>query len=68
MSMSRSPDNTPNHRVAFLNSVFLFAGIVALGMGFYRWQSNHLMGLIDSGFAIGNFSLVYYLNRRPDGD
>lgn len=63
--MSRSPDNTPNHRVAFLNSVFLFAGIVALGMGFYRWQSNHLMGVIDSGFAIGNFSLVYYLNRRP---
>jgi diguanylate cyclase (GGDEF)-like protein/PAS domain S-box-containing protein len=54
-----------DHKVTFLNSVFLYAGVVALGMGFYRLQASVVMGLIDIGFAICNFSLIYYLNRHP---
>ncbi len=49
--------------MAFLNSVFLFAGIVALGMGVYRWQTSALLGAIDALFALCNFSLVYCLKR-----
>lgn len=55
-----------DHKAAFLNSVFLFAGIVALGMSFYRWQISAALGLVDLLFALGNFALVYYLNRNPE--
>lgn len=65
MSKPDPAENTPDHKVAFLNSVFLYAGVVALGMGFYRLQTSAVMGLIDIGFAVCNFSLIYYLNRHP---
>lgn len=64
MFNSDSQDTAPDHKVTFLNSVFLYAGIVALGMGFYRLQSSVLVGLIDFVFAIFNFLLIYYLNRH----
>ncbi len=57
--------DTTDHKVVFLNSVFLYAGVIALGMGFYRLQVSVVMGLIDIVFAACNFSLIYYLNRNP---
>lgn len=63
---SAETDHTFAPKVAFLNSVFLFAGIVAFGMGFYRWQVSAVMGAIDFGFALCCFTLVYYLNRNKE--
>ena len=63
---SSESDITLEHKAKFLNSVFLFAGIVALGMSFYRWQFSAVMGMIDFAFAICNFALVYYLNRHKE--
>jgi hypothetical protein len=51
------------HKIRFLYSVFLLAGIVAFGMGFVRWQSSVLMGAIDFLFSALNFSLLLYLRR-----
>ncbi|TLS76007.1 PAS domain S-box protein [Mariprofundus erugo] len=53
-------------KVLFLNTVFLFAGIVAFGMSFIRWQTNPLMGSIDLLFACCNGALIYYLNRHRE--
>ncbi|MCX7192587.1 MAG: EAL domain-containing protein [Proteobacteria bacterium] len=64
MTQPNPVENTPDHKVAFLNSVFLFAGIVALGMALYRWQTSAVMGMADAVFAICNFSLIYYLRRH----
>ncbi|MFA5825537.1 MAG: EAL domain-containing protein [Gallionellaceae bacterium] len=57
---------TLDHKVAFLNSVFLLAGIVAFLMGFYRWQISVVMGSIDFAFALSSFALVYYLNHHKE--
>lgn len=54
------------YKIIFLNSVFLLAGIVAFGMGFIRWRSSVMMGGIDFGFSVINFSLLAYLHRRRD--
>lgn len=54
------------HKVAFLNNVFLFAGIVALGMGFIRWQQSPLMGMIDFGFSWLSLALLYYLRQHKE--
>lgn len=54
------------HKVAFLNNVFSFAGIVALGMGFIRWQASAVMGMIDFGFASLAFALLYYLRQHKE--
>lgn len=63
-SATPKKDFALDHKVLFLNSVFLFAGVIAFGMGFYRWQESVLMGVIDFIFALSNFCLVYYLNRH----
>ncbi|MFA7349961.1 MAG: EAL domain-containing protein [Methylotenera sp.] len=55
-----------DHKVIFLNSVFLFAGIVALGMGFYRIQNSLLLGLADFLYSSLAFGLVFYLNRHKE--
>ncbi len=54
------------YKIAFLNSVFLFAGIVALGMGFYRIQDNLLLGLVDFLYSAITFGLISYLNRHKE--
>lgn len=54
------------HKVAFLNNVFFFAAIVALGMGFVRWQESRLMGMIDFGFSGLSFALLYYLRQHKE--
>ncbi|KTD46443.1 sensor domain-containing diguanylate cyclase [Legionella quateirensis] len=54
------------YRFIFLNNVFFFAGVVALGMGFVRWQHSMLMGMIDFGFSIIGFSLLYYLRHHKE--
>lgn len=59
-------DHTRGPRVAFLNSVFLFAGVVALGMSAVRWQASAVMGSIDLVFAVCCFALVLYLNRHKE--
>ncbi len=59
-------DHTLEPKVVFLNSVFLFAGIVAFGMGFFRWQSSAVMGSIDFVFSLCSFALVYYLNNHKE--
>lgn len=57
-------DDETRHKTGFLYSVFLFAGIVASGMGFVRWQSSTLMGAFDFSFAGLNFALLFYLSRH----
>ncbi len=61
-----SPEDKQNdqYKIIFLNSVFLLAGVVALGMGFIRWQAGQAMGMIDFGFAGLNFVLLAYLHRH----
>ncbi|NTV96120.1 MAG: response regulator [Thiobacillus sp.] len=51
-------------KIRFLNSVFLLAGVVAVGMGFLRWPSSPLLGLFDFVFAAGSFALLAYLSRH----
>lgn len=53
-------------KINFLNSVFLFAGVVAFGMGFVRWQASAVMGAIDFAFSLCNFALVYYLHSHKE--
>ncbi|MBI5625957.1 MAG: diguanylate cyclase [Nitrosomonadales bacterium] len=65
-SSSIEADHTLDPKVVFLNSVFLFAGIVAFGMGFFRWQASAVMGSIDFVFSLCNFALVYYLNSHKE--
>jgi diguanylate cyclase (GGDEF)-like protein/PAS domain S-box-containing protein len=59
-------DRHLKYKVTFLNSVFLMATLVALGMGFYRWQISPLMGGIDFGFAAGGFVALHYLKHHRD--
>lgn len=54
------------HKIVFLNSVFLLAGVVAFGLGFIRMQASLLLGSIDLVFAVLNFSLLIYLDRHKD--
>lgn len=49
-------------RARFLNSVFLLAGFMAFGMSFIRFGESPILGMVDIGFAIANFALVYALN------
>ena len=57
-------DFTITPKIAFLNSVFIFAGITSLGLGIYRWQSSQLMGTICFAFALYNFAFLFYLRRH----
>jgi hypothetical protein len=59
-----SSEEETGHKIRFLYSVFLLAGVVAFGMGFVRWQSSVLMGAIDFLFSGLNFSLLLYLRRH----
>jgi len=54
------------YKIIFLSSVFLLAGLVAFGMGFYRWQFSHLMGAFDFGFAALSVALLSYLKRHKE--
>jgi signal transduction histidine kinase len=54
------------HKVVFLNNVFSFAGIVAFGMGFIRWQESAVMGMMDFGFAGLVLALLFYLRRHKE--
>ncbi|ADE10719.1 putative bifunctional diguanylate cyclase/phosphodiesterase [Sideroxydans lithotrophicus] len=63
LNLSKS-ERGERYKVAFLNSVFLLAGIVAFGMGFIRWQTSVAMGEIDFGFAGLCFVLLAYLRRH----
>jgi PAS domain S-box-containing protein len=69
--LDRPSPATPGHhdepnKIAFLNSVFLLAGVVAFGMGFVRWQHSMLMGLIDFLFAALNIGLLLHLRRHKE--
>lgn len=69
--MNRSGDTarddlTITPKVLFLNTVFLFAGVVAFGMSFVRWQTSPLMGSIDLLFSCCNAALIFYLNRHRE--
>ncbi len=54
------------HKVVFLNHVFAFAGVVAFGMGFIRWQESVVMGMIDFGFSGLALALLFYLRRHKE--
>jgi len=54
------------HQLVFLNKVFFFAGIVAFGMGFIRWQESAVMGMLDFGFAGLAFALLFYLRQHKE--
>ncbi|MFZ2958075.1 MAG: ATP-binding protein [Candidatus Ozemobacteraceae bacterium] len=57
-------DQIQHSKVAFLNSVFVLAGIVAFFMGFIRVKMVPLLGMIDFGFSAANFVLVFALNTN----
>lgn len=52
------------HKVIFLNNVFFFATIVAIGMGIFRLQKSVIMGMIDFVFALIGMALLAYLHRN----
>lgn len=54
------------YRFIFLNNVFFFAAIVALGMGFLRWMQNPYLGMLDFSFAFIAFCLLIYLRYNKD--
>ncbi len=54
------------HKIIFLNSVFLLAGLVAFGLGFIRWQSSTTMGAINFLFAGLCFALLVFLQWHRD--
>ncbi len=54
---------TTLYKTKFLNTVFLFAGIVAFVMAFVRLQTNLFMGIADFIFAFACFSLIFYLKK-----
>jgi len=58
--------DSTGHKIVFLNSVFLFAGVVALGMGFYRIQSNLMLGVADFLYSALAFGLIFYLNQHKE--
>ncbi len=60
------PGQDIDYKIAFLGSVFLLAGVVAFGMGFYRWQYSHIMGALDFGFSALCISLLHYLKNHKD--
>ncbi|HZV55746.1 MAG TPA: ATP-binding protein [Rhodocyclaceae bacterium] len=62
---TRTPEEQEiGYKTRFLHSVFLLAGLVASVMGFVRWQSSALMGMIDFAFAGLSFALLFYLSRH----
>ncbi len=54
------------YKIAFLNSIFLMAVVIAFGLGFYRWQLSPLMGAIDFGFSALGVALLLALRRHPE--
>jgi len=56
-------DETTN-KARFLFSVFLLAGLVAGVMGFVRWQTSVVMGIVDFVFALLCFGLLHYLRTH----
>ncbi|MDH2916336.1 MAG: EAL domain-containing protein [Gallionella sp.] len=54
------------YKIAFLNSVFSLAVLVAFVMGFYRWQHSQLMGAIDFAFSAVGLLVLYYLRRHKE--
>ena len=54
------------YKFIFLSSVFLLDGVIAFGMGFFRWQAGTTMAMIDFGFAGLWFVLLVYLRRHQD--
>ncbi|MDP3745103.1 MAG: EAL domain-containing protein [Methylotenera sp.] len=65
IALGADKDST-GYKITFLNSVFLFAGIVALGMGFYRIQSSLLLGIVDFLYSALVFGLIFYLNQHKE--
>lgn len=63
-SVAGESDTAEKQKIAFLNSVFLLAGIIAGVMSFIRIQHNLLLGLIEIGFTIGAFTLLAYLHKH----
>lgn len=65
--MSEPKSNyTLKPKVAFLKSIFMFAGLVSFGLGLYRSPDSVVMGSIDFLLALCNFALLYYLNSHKD--
>lgn len=56
-------DPLVRRKVIFLNSVFFFAGTVALAMAFVRWHEYSVTGMVNLAFAGFCFTLIYLLNR-----
>jgi diguanylate cyclase (GGDEF)-like protein/PAS domain S-box-containing protein len=54
------------YKLAFLNGIFLTAALLALGLGFFRWQPSPVLAAFDFGFALIAFALLYYLRGHPE--
>ena len=54
------------YKVAFLNSIFLLAAMISLGLGIYRLGPSPALALVDFGYSGAAFALLYYLRRRRD--
>jgi diguanylate cyclase (GGDEF)-like protein/PAS domain S-box-containing protein len=63
-SSERAPDQ--KYKIAFLNSIFLLAALMAFGIGVYRWSLSPGPALIDFGFSLVAFALLHYLRRHPE--
>lgn len=65
-SHTSTDEQSIRYKIDFLNRVFLFAGVVAFGMGFFRWQDSVLAGIIDFVFSVLCFSLLFYLRQHKE--
>jgi len=60
-------DHPQHHRIVFLNSVFLFAGVAAFSLSFVRWHgADPILAIADLVFSAIAFFLLYYLNNNKD--
>lgn len=54
------------NKIRFLNSVFLLACVVALIMGFIRWQDSVILSTIDFCFSAISLGLLIYLKNNNE--
>jgi diguanylate cyclase (GGDEF)-like protein/PAS domain S-box-containing protein len=51
-------------KIAFLNNLFILAGVITFGMGFVRLQESITLGLVDFGFCLFSAVMLYFIHNH----